>query len=488
MKIKYLEIGFDLLSRQKMAFGSGLNLVYSSENSQGKTTLIRILLFIMGFKVGPTKGVVFNTMEYKMVLDNAKGRELCISRLWNDDYNYVHVNSEGKDEKRLYGEHYDFVLEKVFEGVSRDLLENLLGVFYIDQEKGWTMLNRGKVIGSISFNIESFLRALEELDVKKELLEMKRIEQDIEQYKKLQNFAELERDVQRVAGESAPDSVQEHFSSKLNILKSEILYCEKEKAELDSIQGDNKSIARIVDNLHLTIMVNGERIYINSKNVEGLNDSIQILEIRRRALQNRLTDLKKQYQKNIEERDAYDAALHSDELLEVYKRKIASIHLNQIHIADAIDSLSRRKNKLNAIVKSANVNAWTKNIGTTVMRYLDCFSARHNYLSDAKAALTSDLYPYTGAEMTKRVLAFRLAYVEAVRQKTGLCLPIIIDSPYSKETDNVNFNRIIEVIKRDFSEHQILVASIHKHQFSTCNLISINGGLLDGKIVMYFMP
>ena len=69
-----------MLSRQKMAFGEGVNLIYSTENSQGKTTLIRILLFIMGFKVSPTKGVVFDSMEYRMVIENAAGKELCISR------------------------------------------------------------------------------------------------------------------------------------------------------------------------------------------------------------------------------------------------------------------------------------------------------------------------------------------------------------------------------------------------------------------------
>ena len=477
-----------MLSRQKMAFGEGVNLIYSTENSQGKTTLIRILLFIMGFKVSPTKGVVFDSMEYRMVIENAAGKELCISRLWNDDNNYVHVKCEGRDEKRLYGEHYDFVRRRVYEGMSLDLMENILGVFYIDQEKGWTMLNRGKVIGSISFNVESFLRALGEVDIKNELIELKKIDEDIAQYKKLQNFVELEREVQREAGETAPDSVQERFNSKLNILKSEILYCEREKKSLDSIQGDNKSIARIVDDLRLSILVKGERVQVRSSNVEGLKDTIAILDIRRKALQNRLVDLKRQYQKAMDERDAYESALHSDDLLMMYKRKIASIHLNQMHIDDAIDSLKRRRKKLNAIVKAANSNAWTKNIGQLVMLYLECFSARYNYLSDDNVALTSDLYPFTGAEMSKRVLAFRLAYVNAVREKTGIILPIIIDSPYSKETDSFNFTRFIDVIRQDFRQHQIFIASIHKGQIDKCNMLTLDGGLLDGRVHMQFVP
>ena len=33
------------------------------------------------------------------------------------------------------------------------LIDNLLGAIYIDQEKGWTLLNRGKAIAGVHFNI-----------------------------------------------------------------------------------------------------------------------------------------------------------------------------------------------------------------------------------------------------------------------------------------------------------------------------------------------
>ena len=45
----------------------------------------------------------------------------------------------------------------LFGNCNDDILLNLLGTFYIDQEKGWTLLNRGTVIGSVHFNIEELM-------------------------------------------------------------------------------------------------------------------------------------------------------------------------------------------------------------------------------------------------------------------------------------------------------------------------------------------
>ncbi len=40
---------------------------------------------------------------------------------------------------------------------NAEILANLLGIIYFDQEKGWTLLNRGTIIGTNRFSIEGFL-------------------------------------------------------------------------------------------------------------------------------------------------------------------------------------------------------------------------------------------------------------------------------------------------------------------------------------------
>ena len=59
----------------------------------------------------------------------------------------------------------EYTLHKtIFNANNIELINNLLGVFYFDQEKGWTLLNRGVVIGSIRFNIEELIRGIAEID------------------------------------------------------------------------------------------------------------------------------------------------------------------------------------------------------------------------------------------------------------------------------------------------------------------------------------
>ncbi len=66
--------------------------------------------------------------------------------------------------------------QSLFSVDNEDVLNNLLEAFYMDQEKGWTLLNKGKVIGSIEFSIEKLVlglseRGYEKLDAESKLLE-----------------------------------------------------------------------------------------------------------------------------------------------------------------------------------------------------------------------------------------------------------------------------------------------------------------------------
>lgn len=56
------------------------------------------------------------------------------------------------------------LLKKIFNCDNADLLSNLLGTFYIDQESGWVVFNRGKVIGKIDYNIDKIIFSLSGLD------------------------------------------------------------------------------------------------------------------------------------------------------------------------------------------------------------------------------------------------------------------------------------------------------------------------------------
>ncbi len=125
--------------------------IFSHENSKGKTTLLRFMLYSLGYNIPNTRKIKFDRCEVvSQILADSVG-ELILSRYSND---FIEATVSG--EKRTYilpDQLYD--LHKIIFGTENvDVLNNILGAFYADQEKGWTLLNRGTAIGSIRFNIE----------------------------------------------------------------------------------------------------------------------------------------------------------------------------------------------------------------------------------------------------------------------------------------------------------------------------------------------
>jgi hypothetical protein len=100
-------------------------------------------------------------------------------------------------------------------------------------------------------------------------------------------------------------------------------------------------------------------------------------------------------------------------------------------------------------------------------------SARKDYI------FTNDLKSLTGAIFHKVVFAFKISYVRLIHRHTGVCLPIILDSPSGREVSSKNVNEIIAVLEKDFSEHQIIIASIHNdYALTNKNLIELKDRLL----------
>ena len=75
----------------------------------------------------------------------------------------------------------------------------------------------------------------------------------------------------------------------------------------------------------------------------------------------------------------------------------------------------------------------------------------------ASYLFTSNLKELSGAVLHKTVFAFRLAYIIEIERAIGVKLPIILDSPSGKEVDQENIKLMMDILKRDFSDHQIIL-------------------------------
>jgi hypothetical protein len=85
----------------------------------------------------------------------------------------------------------------------------------------------------------------------------------------------------------------------------------------------------------------------------------------------------------------------------------------------------------------------------------------------------------SGAILHNTVFSFRISCLLEIEKYLNIKLPIILDSPSGKEIDSENIRKLINILKRDFSNHQIIIASIYKYELDSINTITINNRLIE---------
>ena len=91
----------------------------------------------------------------------------------------------------------------------------------------------------------------------------------------------------------------------------------------------------------------------------------------------------------------------------------------------------------------------------------------------------SGLKLLTGELLNKLTFAFRLGYILAIEKKFNIKLPIILDSPSGKEVDKENVSKMMDILKKDFSDNQTIISSIFEYNFYEANKIDIKNMLLE---------
>lgn len=193
-------------------FSSGVNLVFSHKNSKGKTTLLRFLLYSLGYNIPNTRKIKFDRCEVETIIqcDNVGDIKLC-------RYNYNQIEVAINDELHIYilpDQLYD--LHKIIFGTTnKDLLNNILGAIYVDQEKGWTLLNRGTAIGSIRFNIEELIRGLSGCDCSDLIKREAQLSRELSKYRQMSSIAKYRETVISESGDLIADDYEAETESMI---------------------------------------------------------------------------------------------------------------------------------------------------------------------------------------------------------------------------------------------------------------------------------
>lgn len=370
-----------------------------------------------------------------------------------------------------------------------ELLDNIIGACYIDQEKGWTLLNRGKVIGNIRYNIEQLVRALSGRQCTDLLLQEKRLELELKKYRQMQSIAKYKEEINEYKDELISESYDEELEKQLDVLYYELSVLNKELKRIENVIKKNDSFRKYIESMKIRVRASsGEEIPVNKDTIVDMNEYIEMLETKRRIISSEINSIKKAIEKLRIEMPQDDAQLSfgkKDSILTDFDKNMVKFDIDAIAISKAIDRLEKELKNTRGLITEATKrdNHIVDEMSEIIMRYSQELGVdlvnRANYL------FTKNLKELSGAVLHKLVFVYRLAAVLSIEKYLGYKLPLLIDSPSGKEVDRENVNAMMKILARDFSKNQIIVASIYEYDFDDVNKVIINGKLIDQEVKTY---
>ena len=480
MKIKSIYISQGLFCTERF-FEPGFNLIYSEKNSTGKTTLMRCILYGLGYAVPGTKKFNIETCSIKVVIEKDDETLLTLNRNTSDSIELIEGDTQ-----------YSYALpvqvkelhKKIYGTDNEDIINNLLGAIYADQEKGWTLLNRGKAIAGVHFNIDELIRGLSGRDCADILLRKKKVEDNLKKYKQILNIAEYRESIASVGDPLTRDSYNRERLLRLDQLRVESDAIKKEIKRLDENIKNNKKAIELIDDMKLVIRLDsGEEICVTRDMVVGATDSIDLLQAKKKLLIPRLERILKEIETlelEIKEEEQQLSLFPTESLADVFDRKMTDVDIRPVDVKRVIGDLEKERKALGDQISqfTNDSNDVTNSMIKTVQKYMGELGDSEAEKMTWKYLFTSNLKELSGAVLHKTVFSFRLAYIIEIEKALGIKLPILLDSPKGKEVDDINIVKMMQILQRDFPDNQIIIASIY-HYVPNEHVIEMKEQLLD---------
>ena len=481
MKIIALKVKSGLFEKD-FTFNTNINIIYSSKNGCGKTTLVRMLLYALGFNIPNTKNLKFEKLELILSLQHESLGNIKLIREHNIQIelhkdNKIQTFSLPSERLRLH--------KLIFNTTNEDILNNILGTFYIDQEKGWTLLNRGKVIGSIHFNIEELFRGLGNKDSSKLIQEKNNIINQINQYNQIFKISEYQKLIETEANELMTD-FDSALINKLEILRIEYRRLKRDQKKLDQLLTDNKNFKKYIEEMKILVQINDLIFPLTSNNIVGYTDSIESIKSKLLFITNdinRISSQIKELEKSLPYKDDQGQLFITEKWTKSFNASLSKIPINKRAIEEHIRFLKAQQENINRKLKvlTRENNSAIVSFYKIIQEYAQKLQINLGTDIPLNYIFTSNLKELSGALLQKLVFAFKIGYILETEKALGIKLPIIIDSPTAKELDAQNVKLMLDILKNDFPNNQIIIASIYKYDFDDNNttFIELNNKVLN---------
>lgn len=483
MKIKSFKLIEESWPNWKTIDFNGDNyILHSASNSTGKTTLMRAILYSLGFNIPNTELVKFEKYEFEINLSRDKEYKI------NRKRSIIKINDIEYDLPT----DQTIVLSNIFGTTNQEIISNLLGTFYFDQEKGWTLLNRGTIIGTNRFNIESFFRGLknDETETSYEIVaKISSLEKKIAQYNLMIDVAEYQDTIKQNGSESLNyQSYNDELDIKLGNLKLELFNIENEIAKIKEIIKENKKFSDYIEKKNIYInnpQDDNSPIKVTKETLYKYNDSIDFDKAREEMFIIKRNNLKKEIAKIKSQQEKQISLINEPTIDQEIVYKLSRIEgISSIQFTKLKEEMKNEKQKLSKILidRTKMNNPWIDKAYAMINKYAEELSLPTSYNIDI---FTRNLKAKSGAILKKMVFIYKLTYISLLSNYLNYPLPIFCDSPHDGEIEKNTVESMLRILKRDFSKHQIIIASIYefKEIIPNFKIFELNGNFFDKQTI-----
>lgn len=467
MKIKkiYFKEGFNICDDE---LSDKKNLLYSEDNSKGKTTYLRLLLYALGYSIPETFGIRFANIECKVLIENF-GNDYLIIR------NPLSLEVISNNTTTIYNlpQEHNIFLMTLFQTDNLKLINNMLGLIYIDQEKGWTLLNRGIVIGRIKFNVEEFVAGLSKIKID-ELLEKK--SKYAFEIKKLNSLIEMntvkEEISKNIDNIIVTNNEVDILNQKISYQHSKINRIKKDIKEVNNLILENNYFFSFIEKMNISVKKDDIVIDVNRDTIINAEENLKFVEYQKAYLNYTLEQeikLLNQYKVELDEYYKKNNNLFGYNIYESDEIKINSaISKIQIDVVSVNNLLSEYKQilqKTNNEIRDKLVGnkEFMQKVYNLVFDYCKRLSIEDKISKKKEFIFTDNLKRYSGTILHKLVISFKIAMHKILEEKMNCSLPFILDSPTGREIKKDTVEQIMSLINEELPESQLIISSINDY-------------------------
>lgn len=458
-------------------------IINSKKNSVGKSTILRILFYGLGYPIPSTYKLKFKNLKIWTTFERDGSTY--------DAYRYSDYLELKKDGELFYTDPVAANLNEWYSLIwgidSLPILENLIGAIYLEQDKGWTLLNRGKVIGNIGFNIRDLLVGLSSenndlIGMIEEQNNLRKIHDETKAILKLEEFTRDSDEINDSASKVDEEDLKEYKNVKVRkkFLQNKIQRLKKYIKRTDNLKNYIYSLNLIVKNPE----DENRPIVVSKKqnNLINFRDTTDFLKTELVSLQLDLNEVeKKEAELNKKLDQNVNTLFHTEDVVESSLNALGQIKINrdliekkQENIEHEIDSLNKdintEFNKNKEIIEETK--SWIEKFAK-ILGVEDVIESHANYL------LTHDIKSISGTQYYKVVFSFKMAYIKVIEKYTNVTLPIVLDSPSGREVTQANIKKVIDILNDYFKDNQVIIASIYDYKLKGKKKIEIKNKIFE---------